>query len=231
MKNILLTIDDGPSADTKRLVDFLATKEIPVIMFFIGEKMEKYPDEVDHVIQSGVVIGNHTYTHPAMSTLSLEDAIRQIEKTEEIIDAAYQRNAQPRTHKILRFPFLDTGGANQPALMKYLAEQGFKHLESDFVTYKWFDNFRLAPHIGGTFHCADWELWSNPENFGIPEMLKNLHAAGSETLGSLFSGDSGEIFVIHDAGWKTKNDERHYEIIVEELDKTKVHYLEPAFSG
>jgi peptidoglycan/xylan/chitin deacetylase (PgdA/CDA1 family) len=229
MKDILFTIDDGPSPDTKRLADFLVARQIPVIMFFIGENMEKYPDEVDHVIQAGITIGNHTYNHPAMSTLSLEENIQQIEKTEGIIEAAYQRNARARAHKLFRFPFLDTGGANRPAIMQYLADEGFEHVQAGFVTHKWFDEYRLEPHIGGSFHCFDWELWLHPETFGIPEMLKELHTPGEGDRGSIFNGDSGEIVIIHDAGWKTKKDERHYEIVVEELDKAKIRYLEPAF--
>lgn len=231
MKEILLTIDDGPSPDTRRLVDFLATKKIPAIMFFIGEKMEQYPDQVDYVIQSGVLIGNHTYSHPAMSKLLLQDGIREIARTEEIIEAAYRRNNRPRLHKVFRFPFLDTGGSNQESYMKYLRQNKFEYLQSDFVKYKWFDPLRTQPHIGGTFHCWDWELWYNSEKFGIPQLLEKLHVKDEQYLGNLFSGRGGEIFVIHDVGWKTKDDERHYEIIVTELEKTKIRYLSPAFPG
>lgn len=229
MKDILLTIDDGPSADTRHLVDFLGAKEIPAILFFIGQNMEKYPDEVDYAIQSGVSIGNHTYSHPALSKLSLEDGIQEIRKTEEIIETAYKRNSRARACKLFRFPFLDTGAANRSGIMKYLLENGFERVQSGFVTHKWFDEYRMEPHVGGTFYCFDWELPNNTEKFGIPEMLEKLHSGEGENIGSIFSGDSGEIFVIHDLGWKTKKNERHYEIIVEELDKAKVSYLEPVF--
>lgn len=230
MKEILLTIDDGPSPDTKRLVDFLGARKIPAIMFFIGEKMEQYPDQVDYVIQAGIPIGNHTYTHPAMSKISLRAGIDEIEQTEKVIEAAYQRNAKPREHKLLRFPYLDMGGENQADFMKYLRQHGFKHVDAGFVTYKWYDPLRVEPHIGGTFHCWDWELWINSEKFGIPELLEKLHVTDEKNLGSLFSGKSGEIFVIHDVGWKTPDDERHYEIIVNELEKTKVRYVQPVFA-
>lgn len=230
MKNLLLTIDDGPSSDTRRLVDFLKAQEIPVIMFFIGENIEKYPAEVDYAIQSGVLIGNHTYNHPAMSKLSLRDGIGQIEQTEKIIEVAYQRNAKPRIHKLFRFPFGDLGGWNRLPLFKYLRNQGFKNVETGFVTHKWFNKARKEPHVGATFHCWDWQLWYNTESFGIPDLLEKLHVGGQENFGNLFGGESGEILVIHDVGWKTKSDRRHYEIIIEELKKAPVHYVAPAFS-
>lgn len=229
MKEILLTIDDGPSPDTQRLVDFLIARKIPTILFFIGEKMETYPDVVDYVIQSGVPIGNHTYNHPAMSTLSLEDAIQQIKQTEEIINAAYQRNDQQRAHKLFRFPYLDLGGAKRSEIMQYLTKDGFEQVQSQFVTYLWFDEYRTEPHISASFHCFDWELWLHPETFGIPELLNELHAPGETGRGSIFNDDSGEIIVIHDVGWMTTKGERHYEIIVEELEKAQIRYLAPVF--
>ena len=41
MKKAILTIDDVPSNNTKAIVDYLNEKDITVVMFAVGEQLEK----------------------------------------------------------------------------------------------------------------------------------------------------------------------------------------------
>ena len=45
MIRALLTIDDVSSENTPAIVDYLCGKNIPVIMFMVGEWAQKHPDE------------------------------------------------------------------------------------------------------------------------------------------------------------------------------------------
>jgi hypothetical protein len=65
-----LTIDDGPSADTGEKIRLLADHKIPAIWFCPGENLENYPETAMQLIESGHVIGNHSYAHPFFSALS-----------------------------------------------------------------------------------------------------------------------------------------------------------------
>lgn len=80
-----LTIDDSPSKDMKSKVDYLLAKSIPAIWFCRGEFMEQHLPHVTYAIENGFIIGNHSYTHPYFSTLSLAQCAQEISKTEQMI--------------------------------------------------------------------------------------------------------------------------------------------------
>lgn len=114
-----LTIDDSPTKHTDALTDYLARHNIPATLFCIGtsytdlhlqcEGMEQRPDPIRRAIEKGFLIGNHTYTHRRSSTLSYDEVIEEIEKTEKIIDDLYRKAGRMRTHKVIRFPHIDRG--------------------------------------------------------------------------------------------------------------------------
>ena len=59
MKIAYLTIDDAPSNDFKRKVDYLLSKSIPAIFFCRGNLMEKRPEVVTYAIKKveGIRVG------------------------------------------------------------------------------------------------------------------------------------------------------------------------------
>ena len=101
MKEAYLTIDDSPTKHTSDFVDWLSARDIPAAFFCIGssykdldfpcEGMEQRPEPILKAIDHGYVIGNHTYTHPRFSDLSLSDMKEQVLKTEAIIDSLYKQ--------------------------------------------------------------------------------------------------------------------------------------------
>jgi len=75
MIRVLLTIDDIPSDNTCAIVDYLNEAGIQSIMFAEGEKAEKNPEPVVYAVQHGMIVGNHSYSHPHFSELSLSEGI------------------------------------------------------------------------------------------------------------------------------------------------------------
>lgn len=104
-----LTIDDSPSSRTDDLTDALKERGIPALLFCRGDRLEQNPAPVIRAIEKGFVIGNHAYSHTRFSTLPLEQCIGEIEKTEKLIDAAYEAAKKPRPGKYFRFPHMDRG--------------------------------------------------------------------------------------------------------------------------
>jgi len=153
MKKIYLTIDDSPSGNMKEKVDFLAEKKIPAIFFCIGEKMERYPEKVIDAIQKGFAIGNHSYSHPHFSKLSIEEIKIEILKTEKILDTLF---AQAKTDRVkyFRFPYGDKGDglkgqmpsfwrrsnlSRKSEIQDFLRKQGFVSppmLEDNYLFYE-----------------------------------------------------------------------------------------------
>jgi peptidoglycan-N-acetylglucosamine deacetylase len=109
MPEAYLTIDDTPSARTDYLTDALVERGIPALLFCRGDRLAVNFDPVVRAIKKGFVVGNHAWSHTRFSTLPLEDGIREIAKTDELIEKAYKMADTPRPAKYFRFPHIDRG--------------------------------------------------------------------------------------------------------------------------
>jgi peptidoglycan/xylan/chitin deacetylase (PgdA/CDA1 family) len=108
-KGIYLTIDDSPSDSFHEKVSFLKSRKVPAIFFCEGARMEDRLPAVRNAISSGYVIGNHAYSHPHFSTLSVEEGIREINRTADLIAQAYHSCGISRYPRLFRFPYGDKG--------------------------------------------------------------------------------------------------------------------------
>ncbi len=87
---IALTFDDGPNIKyTPMLLDGLKERGIKATFFLIGANTEQEESKkiVKRMYEEGHLIGNHTYSHVQMTHLSEEAAVREIEKTDQVISA------------------------------------------------------------------------------------------------------------------------------------------------
>lgn len=87
-KQIALTFDDGPGVYGQELLDYLQEKGIHVTFFYIGNQVAEYADNVYRAYNEGHEIGNHSYTHPVMSTLSNDNQLSELAKCHDAIVAA-----------------------------------------------------------------------------------------------------------------------------------------------
>lgn len=91
-KLLALTFDDGPSKYTNTLLDGLAERGIHATFFMQGCNAERYPDTVKRAYEEGHQIANHTYNHPALTSLSVDSIQAQISQTKDILDRAIGYN-------------------------------------------------------------------------------------------------------------------------------------------
>ncbi|MCI8326518.1 MAG: polysaccharide deacetylase family protein [Lachnospiraceae bacterium] len=85
-KKVALTFDDGPDPEyTKKLLDGLKERDVKATFFLLGKQVALYPDVVKKMHKEGHVIGNHSYDHVNLATLSATDAENQIKKTNELL--------------------------------------------------------------------------------------------------------------------------------------------------
>lgn len=61
---VALTFDDGPSEYTRRFVDLLTELHVPATFFVIGMQAAEHPELVRLEADAGMVVGNHSYSHP-----------------------------------------------------------------------------------------------------------------------------------------------------------------------
>ena len=85
-KNIYLTFDDGPCLySTDWILNLLSKKNIQSTFFCIGENAKANPKIIDSIIQSGHIIGNHTYSHTNGALTSTQNYIQDIKRCEDVI--------------------------------------------------------------------------------------------------------------------------------------------------
>lgn len=84
-KRVALTFDDGPGGSTMKLLEGLKERNVKAAFFVVGEKVLQYPDIVVKMKEDGHLIGNHTYSHVQLNTLSCDAAIREVQKTDDVI--------------------------------------------------------------------------------------------------------------------------------------------------
>lgn len=78
-KKIYLTFDEGyENGYTAKILDSLKEKKVPAVFFVTYDYAKRNHDLVQRMIDEGHVIGNHSYTHPSMPTLSLTKASGEI---------------------------------------------------------------------------------------------------------------------------------------------------------
>ncbi|KAI9336758.1 hypothetical protein BDR26DRAFT_804259, partial [Obelidium mucronatum] len=77
--------DDGPSDYTDALLNHLAAKNIKATFMVIGSNVLYRPDVLLKTYQAGHQIGIHTWSHAAMSTLTVDQQIAELVNTAKII--------------------------------------------------------------------------------------------------------------------------------------------------
>lgn len=84
-KKVALTFDDGPSDFTDRLLDCLEANNAKATFFLVGKEILNFPDPLSRMEALGCEIGNHSYDHTDLTTLSAEDIAGQLAQTDQEI--------------------------------------------------------------------------------------------------------------------------------------------------
>ena len=100
-KVVALTFDDGPDGNTTpQALDILAKYKIKATFFVQGKNIAGNEAILKRMQADGHEIGNHSWNHPVLTQLSLEDAKKQITDTEDAI-----KNVLGKSSKLMRPPY------------------------------------------------------------------------------------------------------------------------------
>ncbi|GHU96846.1 hypothetical protein AGMMS49974_11940 [Deltaproteobacteria bacterium] len=80
-----LTFDDGPSRFTPQLLDALSDYGIPATFFLVGSMAKKYPYLVRRIVAEGHEVGNHSWSHPNLRTVSRDRKLAEIARTDVLL--------------------------------------------------------------------------------------------------------------------------------------------------
>jgi peptidoglycan/xylan/chitin deacetylase (PgdA/CDA1 family) len=230
MIRALLTIDDVSSNNTPAIVDYLNGKNIPAIMFMVGQWAENYPAELIYALQHGMIVGNHSYTHPHFSEISFEECKKEIEKNEEVLNKFYEEAGVERKYRPFRFPYGDKGGDNKALIQEYLSQQGFDKVDDTKFGYPFWTEEGHNKDIDTywTFDFAEYNIRPG-SGFGLEDVMKRIYDKEPETGAPLLADGSCHLLLLHAHDETEAMVPEYYKIFIEELLKNGVEFVKPGF--
>ncbi len=128
-KVVALTFDAGANADAvPSILRTLSEKGVPGTFFLTGKWVETYPDYAAD-IGATYPVANHSYSHPDLTTLSLDQVREEITRGAAAIERATGRD----THPMFRFPF----GASDQATIDVVNSLGYGAINWTVDTRGW----------------------------------------------------------------------------------------------
>ena len=124
-KVLALTFDDGPDPDyTPKVLDILKRYHVPATFFLIGVNAERNIGLVKREFREGHQIGNHTYTHPNIATVSESRTELELSATQRILE-----NAIGHSTTLFRPPYnADSEPQTPTELLPILRAQNFGYV-------------------------------------------------------------------------------------------------------
>jgi len=186
MNGIALTFDAGGDAGyAAELLEILRERGIKATIFVTGQFIEQNPDLVRQIVEDGHELGNHTYSHPHLTTF--ETNMRQWTKpgvTREFVQnellttsRLFKETTASSMAHFWRAPY----GEQNPEIRRWAEEVGFYHVD-------WCRDPK------NSYDTLDWLTDESNKHYRTPEeirtLLSGLEAAGPEAA-------NGAIILMH----------------------------------
>lgn len=203
-RRVYLTFDGGSDSNaTENILDVLKREHIHATIFLTGVFMRKYPRLVQRIVDDGHTVGNHTFSHPHLTTYSFNERQSTLSGiTEAFLDEQLKKAAE--TFKLItgkemshfwRAPFGEYNGQ----ILRWAAKAGYRHV-------------RWSPHLDS----LDWVADHSSPLFHLPQTTfsRILRRADRKPYGI-----NGGIILMH-LGTERKASERldmHLQDFIEAL--------------
>lgn len=131
----------------ERLLDAFASHEVPQVYGFVNaDKMEHSPElrkPLEAWTAAGHPLGNHTYSHPSLRQIGLDDYFADIAKNEPLLDALALNGSRTPT---FRYPYLLEGMSREDtiAIRAHLDGRGYRTAPVTVDFYDWAFNAAFA---------------------------------------------------------------------------------------
>lgn len=128
-KKIAITFDAAYGSDeTIQIINILKEKNVQATFFLVGFWVEKYPELVKLLDESGIEIGSHSNTHPYMSKLTADQIKVELQTSMNLIT-----NITGKPVKIFRPPY----GDYNDTLINVCDEVGLKTIQWSVDSLDW----------------------------------------------------------------------------------------------
>ncbi|MFC4712807.1 LysM peptidoglycan-binding domain-containing protein [Planococcus dechangensis] len=130
-KVVALTFDDGSDGtNINKILDILKTNNVKATFFVTGSGINHHPSWIRNIANAGHQVGNHSYSHPDFTKISIAAMQSELAKTE----TAYKNVTGKSTKPIFRAPF----GATNATVLKGVGDAGYTHtIQWNIDTIDW----------------------------------------------------------------------------------------------
>lgn len=238
-KKAYLTIDDAPSRDFLPKMEYLYQHGIPAIFFCIGQSIQEREEATRAAIEHGFLIGNHSFSHPHFSDLSIEQGKQEILQTDSLIERVYGDMGLEWPARYFRFPYFDSGangagygaqsaeplagrgGEKHEQFQEYLRSLGYRQPKFEGLNPLYFTDPTLLTRVDVrcTFDQGEYWLHESSNPWGLSneqDVLARIEKDEPYAGCALNRTDTVDIMLVHD---HEKTTDFFYRIIERYIEK------------
>ncbi len=197
-QQIALTFDDGPDARyTPQILDILKEYQVKATFFILGANADLNPGLLERLANEGHEIGNHTFTHPDVSLIPLEQLALELNATQRLLESRigrrtvlfrppYGEDIEPETPAQVK-PLLYTSQLGYYTIGMQVDPHDYKNLDAEFILADVVDEVRRGEGHVILLHDGGGERSQTVA--ALPGIIEELRAQGfrfvtiSELLG------------------------------------------------
>ncbi|QLG41225.1 MULTISPECIES: polysaccharide deacetylase family protein [unclassified Paenibacillus] len=187
-----LTFDDGPSNNTTNVLNALKQAGLRATMFNVGQNAQNNQSLVSAQVAAGMWIGNHSYTHPNMTTLSSSQMSSEITRTQQTI-----QSITGTSPKLFRPPY----GATNATLKSVISQNGLTEVLWNVDSQDW-NGASTAQIVAAVNRMQSGDVILMHDQYqttlqAIPQIAQNLKSRGlcsgmiSSSTGRAVAPDGG----------------------------------------
>jgi len=124
IRRVYLTFDDGPSANTDRILDILAQYGVKATFFVVGKN--GYTEQYQRIVEEGHTLGMHSYSHRYSEIYASLEAYK--EDLTKLHNFLYELTGEDC--KIVRFP-----GGSSNTISKVNMQELIRYLNQENMVY------------------------------------------------------------------------------------------------
>lgn len=178
-KKVAISFDASWGAErTRKILDTLREFGVKTTFFLTGFWVEDYPEYVKLIAQEGHELGNHTYSHPHLSSLSPEQIREELLRLERMMaDLSGQKPS------LFRPPF----GEYNNEVIRIANELGYKTIQWSVDSLDWqnIGKEELIDRVTGRAHKGAIILFHNNGLYtadALPQIIEYLHKNGYQIV-------------------------------------------------
>jgi peptidoglycan-N-acetylglucosamine deacetylase len=184
-KEVVLTFDDGPDPTyTPQILDILDKNHIKGSFFIIGENALQHPELVNKMYKEGHEIGNHTFTHPDVASITPFQTRMELNANQRLFQEItghsmtlfrppYVANAEPSTKSELE-PILRAQDMGYTMVGELIDSDDWQRLSSDEIVKRVLNQLPEGNVI--LMHDAGGDRSNTVE--ALPAIIKELKQRG-----------------------------------------------------